>query len=91
MGLGKTVMAICNIIDGSPSAHHKAKATLVVAPSSLLTQWMSEIDKHTEPGRLGRVMLYRSGSRLIVNDIDTELRTEGIVVTSYHEVLRSFP
>ena len=91
MGLGKTVMAICNMIDGSPSVHHKAKATLVVAPSSLLTQWMSEIDRHTEPRRLGRVMLYRSGSRLIVNDIESEFNTVGVVVTSYHEVLRSFP
>ena len=91
MGLGKTVMAICNIIDGRPTPQNRAKATLVVAPSSLLTQWMTEIMKHAEPGILGRVLLYRSGSRLIVNDIDTELRTEGVVITSYHEVLRSFP
>jgi SNF2 family DNA or RNA helicase len=91
MGLGKTVMAICNILDGRPNPLSKTKATLVVAPSSLLTQWMAEIDKHAEPGMLGRVMLYRSGSRLVTNDPEADLSIEGVVITSYHEVLRSFP
>lgn len=91
MGLGKTVMAICNILDGRPNAKSKSKATLVVAPSSLLTQWMAEIDKHAEPGKLGRALLYRSGSRLIANDMEAALSIEGVVITSYHEVQRSYP
>jgi SNF2 family DNA or RNA helicase len=91
MGLGKTVMAICNILDGRPKNDSKAKATLVVAPSSLLTQWMAEIEKHAEPGKLGRVLLHRSGSRIVANDMVAALSQEGVVLTSYHEVLRSFP
>jgi hypothetical protein len=91
MGLGKTVMAIANILDGRPNPKSKAKATLVVAPSSLLTQWMSEIDRHAEPAHTGRVLMYRAGARLMVNDIEAALGNMGVVISSYSEVLRSWP
>ena len=91
MGLGKTVMAIANILDGVPNPKSQAKATLVVAPSSLLSQWMSEIEKHTEPGKMGSVLLYRTRSSLMANDVEGFLSRMGVVITSYNEVLRSWP
>lgn len=92
MGLGKTVLAIANIIDGQvANANAKTKATLVVAPSGLLTQWMEEIDKHAESSRIRRVLLYRSESQYHVRDPVSELGQHDVVITSYHEVLRSWP
>lgn len=57
-GHGKTIMAICNISDGRPTPRNRAKATLVVTPPSLLTQWMSKIDKHVEVGTVDGILIY---------------------------------
>ena len=91
MGLGKTVMTIANILDGMAPARSANRTTLIVCPSALISQWFSEISKHTMPGAFGEVLVYRSGSRPLTNDPVRTLSAMDIIVTSYQEVLKSFP
>ena len=91
MGFGKTIMCLANILDGRPPRESPDQTTLVVCPSPLCTQWLQEAQKHVEKGRLGRIMLYRSGSRVVTDDPVETLSGCGIIITTYHEVLRSYP
>jgi SNF2 family DNA or RNA helicase len=91
MGLGKTVMAIANIVDGRPDEGEEARATLIVAPSSLIAQWKSEIAKHAEDRYINRVMIYRSSKVPDSSEPELFLTQHDIVITSYHEVMKSMP
>ena len=91
MGLGKTVMMIANILDGKASDRSPNRTTLIVCPPSLTTQWMNEITKHTEQGALGEVLVYRAGTRIMSADPAKTLSGMDVVITTYQEVLRSYP
>jgi hypothetical protein len=52
---------------------------------------MNEIEKHTEPGALGEVIVYRSGTRIMSSDPVRTLSNMDVVITTYQEVLRSYP
>lgn len=92
MGFGKTLLALSCVIDGqAANPNSKARTTLVVAPSALLTQWLSEIEKHAESSRLKHVLLYRSKASLQTRDQVAELSRQDVVITSYHEIMRSWP
>jgi hypothetical protein len=91
MGLGKTVMMIANLLDGKASDRSPNRTTLIVCPPALTTQWMNEINKHIEPGALGEVIVYRSGTRLMSADPVRTLSNMDVVITTYQEVLRSWP
>lgn len=44
----ETIMTLANIINGRPPRNStEPKTTLIVATPALITQWMSEINKHT--------------------------------------------
>lgn len=100
MGLGKTVelLALFSLHPQPPSPddafdyylgeHVKTThATLIVAPSSLTKQWLSELEKHA-PGL--RVMHYRGLSQSSrehtskANALIEKLRTHDVVVTTYN-------
>jgi SNF2 family DNA or RNA helicase len=97
MGLGKTVMMLANIVNGKPKPKSKVRATLIVASPALVTQWMSEIDKHCQTRSehaqygLGMVMQYRTGARVVANNTLDLLSQADIVLTTYHEVGKSYP
>ena len=80
MGLGKTVQLLsfmAYILDRDP----EVAPFLVVAPVSLLENWMDEIDKFFEPGTFRILTLYGdtlSARRLPRNAIDAELAEHGI-------------
>lgn len=80
-----------NILDGQPEPDSANKTTLIVAPASLLKQWMSELDRHVKPGALGRILRYHSGARIISNNILEDLRAYSIILTTYTEVQKSYP
>lgn len=80
-----------NILDGRPAPTARRKTTLIVAPPSLLDQWMQELDKHVKPGALGRILRYHSGSRLYSNDIVRDLEAYDVILTTYGEVQKSYP
>ena len=49
------------------------------------------MDKHVQPGALGRILRYHSGARLQSNDVVADLQHYDVIVTTYGEVLRSHP
>ncbi|KAF2009924.1 hypothetical protein BU24DRAFT_357138 [Aaosphaeria arxii CBS 175.79] len=88
MGLGKTLMMLANIVNGRPPSGHR-KTTLIVASPSLLTQWANEIATHSNCNL--KVMRYGSGNRLESNDSLSILGGVDIVLTTYTEVMNSYP
>ncbi|KAF2750189.1 hypothetical protein M011DRAFT_397133 [Sporormia fimetaria CBS 119925] len=88
MGLGKTLMTLANIVNGR-STDPDVKTTLLVASPSLLTQWHREIDQHTD--RKWNIMRYGTGSRIDSNFNVKVFEHCDIILTTYHEVVRSYP
>lgn len=97
MGLGKTIMMLTNITNGRAKPGAKHKATLIVASPALLTQWASEIEKHcvsasdNKQHGIGRVIRHDARGRVNSNDSIAILESADIVLTTYHEVCRSYP
>lgn len=91
MGLGKTVTCLANIVDGQASHNSPNRTTLIVCPSGLCSQWLSEIKKHVSPGTFQEVITYRAGARLESADPVKTLSNMDIIITSYSEVMRSYP
>lgn len=63
------------------------KATLIVAPASIIGQWMDETRTHVKQEVFPKIMQYKSSSRIdmsILQDVD-------IVFVSYYEVMKQFP
>lgn len=78
MGLGKTIMMLACILDGRPdrlALKRGHRATLVVAPKSIIKQWQREIDLHCHEKWVGKVTVYRTNLKA---DKDTVLGTLGV-------------
>ena len=91
MGFGKTITMLASILDGKAEPGNPNKTTLIIATSSLVTQWIDEIEKHFQPGIFGRVLRYHSGAKLFSNDPLGDLKTYDIILTTYSEVRQSYP
>ncbi|KAK5741929.1 hypothetical protein LTR17_003677 [Elasticomyces elasticus] len=91
-----TVMMLANIVNGKPKKTSKTRATLIVASPALIAQWAHEIEKHTlstreHPQHGVGWLRNHSGHRLSSsNNIETMEKAD-IVLTSYHEISRSYP
>lgn len=80
---------LANIVNGVGNQDQDCKTTLLVASPALLTQWTREINLHTNfPFN---VMRYNSGSRIISNRGLDIFKQHHFILTTYHEVLRSYP
>jgi SNF2 family DNA or RNA helicase len=90
MGLGKTLMMLANIVNGLPPKGEQPRTTLLVASQNLLRQWAQEIQTHTADNLL-TVMKYGSGNRLDSNRSYQILQQHDIVLTTYGEVMQSYP
>jgi SNF2 family DNA or RNA helicase len=90
MGLGKTVQTLACMVGNMPQDDDRKRgrgATLIVAPSSVINQWMDEIYVHAKESVFPRIHHYTSSSKMskaIIESLD-------IVVTSYTEVMRQIP
>ncbi|KFY34561.1 hypothetical protein V494_06643 [Pseudogymnoascus sp. VKM F-4513 (FW-928)] len=90
MGLGKTVSTLATMVGNPPAKEdiaHERKATLIVVPAGLLSQWETEIKIHVDEKVFPKVMPYKASSRISINilsDCD-------IVLTSFTEVMNSWP
>ncbi|KAF2451686.1 hypothetical protein P171DRAFT_401395 [Karstenula rhodostoma CBS 690.94] len=89
MGLGKTLMMLANIVNGQGNNDADCMTTLLVASPALLTQWGREIELHTNCNL--NVMRYSSGLRIESNLQFEIFKQHHIILTTYHEVLRSYP
>lgn len=89
MGLGKTVMMIANIINGRKLP--AVGPTLIVAPPSLLIQWMNELAVHADKKALGGIIRHHAGSRIGTPDPVASLCGYKVILTTYHEVSKSYP
>ena len=90
MGLGKTVQMLACMLGNFPQEKdkkQKRKATLMVAPSSVINQWMDEIRGHVEEAVFPLIYHYRSSSKVTKE----MLEKVNIVVTSYATVMRQLP
>ncbi|GAB7362217.1 hypothetical protein MBLNU230_g2242t1 [Neophaeotheca triangularis] len=98
MGLGKTLQVLCCIVNGLPERRSKSTrargTTLIVSTPAIISQWFSEIQKHCKDSRedkrhgLGRVMVYKPQK---CNDEVALLGECDIVLTTYHQISRSYP
>ncbi|KAL4788063.1 SNF2 family N-terminal domain-containing protein [Aspergillus varians] len=80
MGLGKTIQIISLIMSNSqPRTKESSKATLIVSPVGVMSNWKNQIQDHTNPEQTPRVLIYHgSGKKEAVN-----LGQYDVVVTSY--------
>lgn len=87
---------LANIVNGRPATKTKLRTTLIVASPALLNQWFNELRAHTHSSRehkhgLGKVMIYKAGSRFKSNDDAGFLEEADVVLTTYYEVSKSYP
>ncbi|KAI3403413.2 hypothetical protein KGF56_003834 [Candida oxycetoniae] len=81
MGLGKTIQILALIV-ANKSQNPLKKTTLIVAPVSLLRQWMAEIQSKTHPHCELKVGIYHGDERKSLSSF-TVLKKFDIVLTSY--------
>ncbi|PYH77327.1 hypothetical protein BO82DRAFT_423791 [Aspergillus uvarum CBS 121591] len=92
MGLGKTIQALANMVDGRPSdPEDPIKTTLIVVPSHLVSHWKNQIIKHCDGIDLKEIVTYCAGHRLDTLDIVGSLQEYSVIITTYDEVRRSYP
>lgn len=84
-----TLFAVANIVDGRPTGQNRP--TLIVVPSALIGQWKSEIAKHTNQDILRNILHYTSKLGAVLSNPQGVLESQDVVITSYHEILRSMP
>ncbi|TGO33394.1 hypothetical protein BHYA_0248g00010 [Botrytis hyacinthi] len=90
MGLGKTVQTLACMVGNPPTEEDRKRgvtATLIVVPSSVISQWLEEIRNHVHEKAFPKVMQYKASMNIpenVLKDLD-------IVVTSYTEVMKQFP
>lgn len=85
---------LANIINGKPGDTSKHRATLIVAPASLIAQIDREIRLHCQHGTkygIGLVVQHTARQKLRTNEDAKILENADIVLTTYHEVSKSMP
>ena len=96
MGLGKTIMMLCNIVNGKSLQKSNCRTTLVVASAALVSQWRREIadkvytSKESKFG-MGRVREYHASAQTKSNEELEELQECDIILTTYIQVQKSYP
>jgi SWI/SNF-related matrix-associated actin-dependent regulator of chromatin subfamily A3 len=75
MGLGKTLQVISVILEGG------AGTTLIVAPVSVMSNWVQQIERHVKKGNPLKVLTYHGSNRKRMTY--REFGAYDVVVTSY--------
>lgn len=63
MGLGKTIQALATIVSNPPEQKDKDEgrlATLIVVPSSVVRQWMTEIELFVEEDKVRNIQVFKA-------------------------------
>ncbi|RAL13018.1 putative SNF2 family helicase, partial [Aspergillus homomorphus CBS 101889] len=91
MGLGKTIQALANIVDGQPPANDPVKTTLIVVPSQLVSHWNTQITNHCDGIDGSEVLTYNARTRLSTLNTTKSLQKYSVIITTYEEVRMSYP
>ncbi|KAI9051666.1 hypothetical protein LZ554_004708 [Drepanopeziza brunnea f. sp. 'monogermtubi'] len=75
MGLGKTLQIISVICEGGPGT------TLIIAPVSVMSNWVQQIERHVNKERNMKIMTYHGSGRGLMTF--GELGEYDVVVTTY--------
>jgi SNF2 family DNA or RNA helicase len=83
-------------VNGKTADNARVKTTLIVASPSLVGQWQDEIRTHCQSKRenkhgIGLVFQHRAGKRIHSNQDDEVLASADIILTTYQEVMKSYP
>jgi SNF2 family DNA or RNA helicase len=79
------------MIDGKPKPSDELRATLIIVPATLISQWVSEFEKHCQPGMFKEPIVFQGRSVKDGNITLSLLAQQDIVITSYNEVSMSYP
>ncbi|RDW78757.1 DEAD/DEAH box helicase [Aspergillus mulundensis] len=80
MGLGKTIQIISLILSNSePKTKESSKATLIISPVGVMSNWRNQIQEHTDPEQAPRVLIYHGPGKKEGANLDQY----DVVVTSY--------
>jgi SNF2 family DNA or RNA helicase len=79
MGLGKTVEAIAMLSHLKSNKEEKSRQ-LVIAPSSVLINWIKEIEKHSE------LTPYKLHGKHFINEVNKWQQQGGVGVTTYGHI-----
>lgn len=87
MGLGKTIQIISLILaNPAPRSPTSSKATLILAPVGVMSNWENQIREHCRPENMPRVLRYHgSGKKEAKN-----LANYDVVVSTYGALAREF-
>lgn len=87
MGLGKTIQIISLILaNPAPTSPTSSKATLILAPVGVMSNWENQIREHCRPENMPRVLRYHgSGKKEAKN-----LANYDVVVSTYGALAREF-
>ncbi|KAJ3298624.1 hypothetical protein HDU76_006440, partial [Blyttiomyces sp. JEL0837] len=89
MGLGKTIQSIATIILNRSDVSSR-KTTLIVAPTSLILQWESELKEKVKPGTFkGGICVYYGKNRK--GKTANSLKKYDIVITTYGILAMEWP
>ncbi|RDW69510.1 hypothetical protein BP6252_08530 [Coleophoma cylindrospora] len=75
MGLGKTLETISLVVEGGPGT------TLIVAPVSVMSNWVQQAEKHVDSAKPLKIMTYHGSNRKQMTNKD--FAEYDIIVTSY--------
>ena len=87
MGLGKTIQIISLILaNPAPRSSVSSKATLILAPVGVMSNWKNQIQDHTRSEATPRVLIYHgSGRKEAAN-----LTQYDVVISSYGALVKDF-
>ncbi len=75
MGLGKTLQVISTILEGAEGT------TLIMAPVSVMSNWVQQIERHVKKENALKVLTYHGGNRKKMNHRD--FAEYDVVITTY--------
>ncbi|WP_318616294.1 DEAD/DEAH box helicase [Sporosarcina sp. YIM B06819] len=84
MGLGKTLQSIAFVLSVLPEIREKKRRVLIVCPSSLTYNWLSEFQKFTP--EINAVVM--DGPKKVRTKLQNELEGKDVLITSYPLIRR---
>ncbi|KAJ5657727.1 uncharacterized protein N7484_001376 [Penicillium longicatenatum] len=89
MGLGKTIQVISLILaDPAPKTSDSSKATLILAPVGVMSNWRNQIQDHCRAETMPRVLIYHGSGKKEAGNLsqyDVVISSYGALVTEFKQ------